>query len=769
MSIKSKLFKLAMPLALIGMASCSQKELEPNSGYEREVQRTIEVDLQLEATASMDLKDQDEARSTGGAVQLHFLNRQPLIKVLDTKPGTTTDSIQVRAHCVFKPLKAGSATELDDTRALYGDVYFKHVQKSEPSIEGTKAVAVKLISDGKVTLKGNTSMKPGEQWYVSGIVGGTADATGRNIAVNGLTVAIEKNGMVSGLDMSSRSLPFLSKWVKLAPIKTENVALSNTPMHFKFQGVLFSVDVKNGTRYNLQFDHLQMQSTELTGHVSYDLASSNNIADTEENIAWRNTALVDTEKRWYTTPMGFYAEGRFKYLLDAKTSDNDEKYLYDANEPNKHRATVVFWAHALKKEDRPQRADGSLLPPRTGFFVTVQNTEANPKGNKEGNSLFKYVYSNDVNVDDILGNIESSAGVSSEAKGFSADIQMAPSMQFVCARAIQRSLHPQRGNFVHMTITVPERPVMPIETMAQRNVFDHRSGAKAMQFAPLDSRGKVLNATKGHYAQDATYAYQLADQTNSYWMLPTAEQFFGVLLPGNNEDKTHNWNSGEADSGIYNWVEKGAAVKEKIVFSDGSSGEYYMMYGRPEKGKNDHKIYGLRYFTDENYLKGSNHFSLTKYEITSNGTFDIMRVQTAWLGPEYAKLYEGVYPDQRAWIKEIAQNDGNSSDASLFKKLEEDFVTRDLIISLGHDVATYRATPFPQGYDRNIIGYFYGPKSSLVSASRARGLAFKNRRLFTGYSAGPGMNIDFTNFHAFGNSKAYLRTMRRNFTKFVYR
>lgn len=767
MSIKSKLFKLAMPLALIGMASCSQKELEPNSGYEREVQRTIEVDLQLEATASMDLKDQDEARSTGGAVQLHFLNRQPLIKVLDTKPGTTTDSIQVRAHCVFKPLKAGSTTELDDTRALYGDVYFKHVKDSEPSIEGTKAVAVKLISDGKVTLKGNTSMKAGEQWYVSGIVGGTADETGRNIAVNGLTVAIENNGTLSGLDMSSKSLPFLSKWVKLAPIKTENVALSNTPMHFKFQGVLFSVDVKNGTRYNLQFDWLYMQSTELTGHVSYDLASSHKITDAEEDIAWRNTAQVDLEGRWYTTAMGFYAEDRFKYLLDAKTSDDDEKYLYDANEPNKHKATVVFWAHALKKEDRPQRADRSLLPPRTGFFVTVQNTEANPKGNTTGNSLLKYVYSNDKNVDDILGNIQSSAGVKPAATGFSADIQMAPSMQFVCARAIQRSLHPQRGNFVSMTITVPERPVMPIETMAQRNVYDHKSGAKAMQFAPLDAKG-VLNANKGHYVQEASYAYQLADQTNSYWMLPTAEQFYGVLLPGNNIDKTHNWNPGDAGSGIYNWVEKGADVKEKIVFSDGSSGEYYMMYGRPEKGKNDHKIYGLRYFTDENYLKGSNHFSLTKYEITTNGVFDIMRVQTAWLGPEYAKLYEGVYPDQRAWIKEIAQNDGDNSDASLFKKLEEDFVTRDLVISPGHEIATYRFNA-PTGYDRDIIGYFYGPKSSLVSASRARGLAFKNRRLFTGYSDGQGMKVDFTDFYATGISKAYLRTMRRNFTKFVYR
>lgn len=762
--IKAKLFKLAIPIVLLGIVGCARNEMEPEQtvAQESQAEQTIEVDLHIEATATMP-EVSSEARA-GGSLQLVFENNQPLFRITDQNPYSTDTTL--RAHCVFMRLKEGSTTDLDPQTALYGDVYFKRKEDSAPSIVGGKSVAVDLISDGKVTLKGKTTIKKDEQWYMMGLVGGKPDSQGRKVQVSGIRNAIEKNGgVLSGLDTSADdrgglSVPFLSRWTKLAPAKDDNVVTSKNPINFRFQGILFVADIKNDTEYNLRLTHLQLQSTELTQHVTYDLMSSTNINDTEDKVTWSNDSQTDLEGRWYITPMGMYAEGRLEYRLDPKTQATNGNYLYDATEPKKTPASVIFWVNSVEPiHTNKLTKEVRTLPYRTGFFISAENREAKPT-NATKDAGYKYVYSTDPALDEIVG-------ATTQKSIYSTDIQIAPSMNYVCTRAIQKSLAGNRGKFVYITLKVPERPVMPIETIAQANLYDLKKGAKQMQFVPLDGANKVLNSTKVNYGQEASYAYQLADFTNSYWMLPDKHQWFGVLLPGNNVDNVHNWNAGEAGSGIYNWIE--SKVKETITFSDGKSEDYYVMYGRPKKGNNDNRIYGLRFFSDAENLKGSNQFSLTKYEfITSAGGREIMRASSVWLGPEYAKLYEGMFTDQRDWITEIAYNDQENNETSLFWKMNADFVTRNFIVENPHETSTYNFN-VPRDYNRNMIGYFYGPKTNYVSDARARALVFKNRRLFTGPSSAQMSNVDFTNYHSTGSAKGYLRPMRRNFTKFSYR
>lgn len=750
MNIKALFVKFVIPMALFGITSCSNDEIiEPATDTQHPTENTVLADIHIEGMASMD----EATTRAGGGLQLQYSDGIPFFRM-------NGDEATVEAHCVFKPLKAGSQTELDNDRALYGTLIFKRQPGSEPSMVNGKAVAVKLISDGKVALKGNTSIMPGERWCVMGIVGGAANADGKEIKVDGFTTAFENYGTYTGVDAKnneSGSAPFLSKWVKLAPVKEMNKVASSDEMNFKFQGILFTLDVKNGTDYNLMPTLIQLQSTELTSHVAYDLSASNNIDDKEEDFKWQNTGQKDATDRWYITPMGL-GNG---YRLDPKSKATNDNFLYDVTEPKKNKVTILFWTNTVETN----------LAKRTGFFVSSVNTEAKPawKEKVEGGKIileqdksesqsYKYVLTSDVLLDDIIGTNSNHSKLNGK---YASDIKIAPSMDFLCAKTLQRSLKRNRGKYVHLTITVPERPVMPIETMAQNNLYGYKDGKK-MDFVGFPgTESKYGYAQYSYYAKDFT---QRSDANNWHWKLPTHKQWYGLLMAGHNPDNAHNWNEN-----AYNWIEgdNGDFGQEEIEFSNGTIGTFYAAYSRPEKGNpNQNKIYGLRFFKDQNHKIGTDQFCLTRYERRDYNGKPVLAVESVWLGSEYAKLYDGIYLNVKDWIHEISLND-NDGEKSLFHHLRRDFVIRYLLVEDINSGQTYYKDVTPKGYSRVMTGYFYGPESEFKSNSETRAIAFKNNTLFTGPSSD--LHFDFTNYKSQSNTAVgYVRPMRRNFMKFEY-
>lgn len=731
------------------------------------------------------MPEDEEARA--GGLELYFKDGIPFVRIKDNEA-------TIEANCVFKPLKEGSTEVLDDTRALYGTVTFTREKDSEPSMSGGKATPVKLISDGEVVLKGNATLKPGEKWYMMGVVGGTSAEEGKKVNVNGMIFYTGSGGRYTGFDTFNDepggSVPFLSSWQELE-VKEGNKVTSKEKIDFKFQGLMMTVDIQNDTEYFLRPIQLQLQSTELVRNVAYDLSASNNIKDGLEKMTWVNAGKIDETGRWYISPMGLGNTFR----LDPKSKAVNGNYLYDNDyvdipEIGKAKATVVFWANVLERtaprlantddedsENNPVYA--GTLPPRTGFFITADNLEAKPAWatnsgepvavkrpiieGEANQSLkrFKYVLSSDMYLDGIFGTDDNYTKLKGE---YADDIEMAPSMDYICVRAIQRSLKNNRGKFVRLTVKVPKRPVMPIETMAQHNVWSHNksAGMRNLDFTDAPETGdRNYGYTQyGNYVKEFA---ELSESTQGYWMLPTMKQWHGLLMPGHNGDNAHNWNA------VYNWLEghKGDMGLESIELADGSVKEYYAAYRRPAKGHvNESKIYALRFFADEAKTIGSDRFSLTRYHRVKINNHELLAVQSVWLGPEYAKLYDGVYPGIRPWLDEILKND-NGAQGSMFVNMQKDMITRYLVVGQqsGSWKSSYPIRPsLPQGYNADMNGYFAGPANT-ISTNRARAMAFKNNTLFSGPSSS--LNYDFTNYVTGGSQViGYMRVIRRNFTEF---
>lgn len=751
MNIASKLSLIALSLTLLLGSSCSKQEAaDLERGMEADTLQTVEVNVRIEASASMPEVD-DELRA--GGLQLKFIDGTPLFRM-------NGDDGTIDAHCVFKPLKAGSTTELDDSRALYGTLTFKRKSGSEPSLKDGKAVAVELISEGKVTLKGNTKFKTGDTWYVMGMVGGTASKDGKSVEVKGSLLGFENNGQSTGIDTQSRSIPFLSQWVKMSAINEGELATYD-PIRFKFQGIIFTLDVKNGTNYSLTPHMLELQSSELVNHVLYDLGSSSKITDTEADVRWEKSpdAPTDQMNRWFIIRLGL-GNG---YKLDPKNLATNGNFLYDKTEPAKNKVTAVFWVNAL----------GVSSIKRTGIFISSTNDEAKPawdevmqngkvtlSPNMSEGTHYKYALTSDPNIDGIVrtGVLDTNNPLS--RKSYSSDIRMAPSMDGLCVKTLQRSIANNRGKYIHLTVTIPERPVMPIETMAQNNMYSYRNNGNGINFVGFpgadryDRQMQTADYTKGFT--------QASENNSSYWMLPNLKHWHGILMSGHNRDNAHNFN--EIAYGFFEG-DGGDLGKEEVEFADGSTGTYYAVYGRPlQSDINNHRVYGLRFFRDEAHTEGTNQFALSRYTSTTYGGRDVLVVESVWLGPEYAKLYDGVHRDQRAWLREIANND-NDGEGSLFRQLRKSFVTRYLIVERS-GTRQYNFS-VPGTYNRDMIGYFYGPSSLFASSARAKAIAYKNHTLFTGPSQDLG--VDFTNYNSTGNAEAYVRPIRRGFIAFPYK
>lgn len=781
MNNKIRLSLCLMFLAMLSLLSCERRQdAEPIVKGQTEQEQSIVVDLRLVAGEPELPQAEGEVRAiqNKGALRLRYLNGVPYIQMLDTRLNTQTgveDSVRITAECVFRPLKAGSTTELDPTRALYGSVVFKRRNQSEPTMgDDGKATPVELISDGQVTLRGNTTFKEGEQWYMMGVVGGThtTDSRGQHrVEVNGFLIGVEDNGTYTGFDAQNEgngSMPFVSSWIKLDPIKKGYATKITTTetIRFRFQGTIFAIDVRNDTNYKLSPNLIQIQSTEMTRKVSYNLSAALNVAANPEQMPWDNNAQKDVTNVWFINPMSLRtANGSALYKLDPKNSATNGNYLYDITEPKKYKVTVLCWLNSVE----------TSLAKRTGFFISVTNDEAKPAWNEtysNGNLIlspnttqsqtYKYVLTSDSNLDGILGTGDNHARLNGR---YNPNIKMAPSMDFICAKTYQRSLKNNRGKYVHLTISVPVRPVMPIETLSQNNVYDHQNGAKLMEFVPFPAGSRY------DYAQYADYAKQFAARTeanrSSYWILPNLNQWYGFLMAGHNGDNAHNWND-DGGGGIYDWVEglDGDYGQEEIQFSDGHQQTYYAMYGRPSKDShNRDRIYALRFFSDKEKNKGTDQFALTRYYARQYNGKDVLAIETVWLGKEYAKLYEGLYPNKQSWIREIAAND-TEGESSMFVNLRRDFVTRYLLVEVPSGNSIYNSA-MPLNYDRNMVGYFYGPSSSFINSNHAKAIVFKNKVLFTGPSSST-MNFDFTNYRATRSAVGYLRAIRRDFTAFEY-
>lgn len=784
-TITSKLSLVTVTLGLLVSLGC-EHELEPSTeAQQTDLSQIIEVNMRLEASIVAPEID-DELRA--GGLQLKWLKGVPSFR-MSTETGT------IEANCVLRPLKAGSKTELDPNRVLYGQLSFKRKNDTAPEInEKGITTGVELISEGKVSLRGNTTLQDGDQWYVMGMVGGRTIEDGKKVKVDGLLIGVEENGQLSGVDSTATTVPFLSQWVKMTVIKGGTELASLEPIQFRFQGLLFTLDLKNDTNYKLRPYQIEVQSTELTSNVTYDLSSSLNIMDERAAVTWTNTGLTDASGRWWVTHLNLYRQGQIEYHLDPKSQAQNGNWIYDKTEPKKNKVTFLFWAHV----------SNSVPLKRTGFFISSTNLEAKPAWDEktngvtgnislepnlssnnnselEGGVAYKYVLTSDPNIDGIArtGMLDTNSPLTDTKKyTFASDIHMAPGMESLCAKALQRGLSSNLGKFVHLTLSVPERPVMPLETMAQNNMWSYRNNGQSVNFVYFPGQDR-----NSHTGIDAPYAKGFAEaseRNQSYWMLPSLKQWYGLLMRGHNEDNAHNFNDT-----AYGFVEgvSGDLGEEEIEFADGTTETFYAMYMRPLKtDANSHRVYGLRFFSDSQHSMGTKHTALTRYtHSTYPGTNNIvLTVETAWLGPEYVKLYDGVHKNPQAWLSEIANND-NDSPQSLFRQLRKRFVTRHLLVDPPSGYSHYGVAQqlrFPSEYDKVMVAYFYGPSNLFTAKNRARGIAYKNATLFTGISAfiqrtdrQEQKEVDFTDLHATGldQSKAYLRPIRRGFVTFPYK
>ena len=119
--------------------------------------------------------------------------------------------------------------------------------------------------------KESVDIKPGEKWYLAGIVGGNLD---RN---NGIPNTVEfyrkannvMNGPVAGDNSKHKfNVPFVANWVKVDIIGKNKIRFRN--MHFEPQGVVFKVKVKRNEKLLKPEEHEYMfSSTGLSPNVFF--------------------------------------------------------------------------------------------------------------------------------------------------------------------------------------------------------------------------------------------------------------------------------------------------------------------------------------------------------------------------------------------------------------------------------------------------------------------------------------------------------------------
>lgn len=747
---KTLLTGITAVLAAFTFGSCSSDELVADTpNQEQQQTKTITMNVHLEATAGQEMPSGDPS-SRG--LQLQYKQKVPFFTLNEDDNNEKT----VQATCVFK--RYNPTTEaLEDGTEMYGKVIFK--QDPAQTTQGLKD-NIKIICDGNITLtpiNQDIKINPGDQWYMLGMIGGAFDEQKKTITCKGFAGEFNSNGEDFNNNLDTQQgyhIPFLSTWTKLAPV-TDTKTFSNIDnIHFKAQGMLMKVLVKNDTKYNLALKLLSLQSTTLATSSVYDL-SSNGLPKLDNNKyeAFKWTYEVSEETGAQKDATGKWMRRSWRFGDNGTNPSNmllsPEKSLQHKSD-NTYR-TILIWTNAMKPKDS--------TPSRTGFYLELDNTEAKPLG-AAYNSKYKYVYTSDANFDDMV------------AQGLIA----APNMDWVLAKVLQDDFTKKLGTFIKCPIKIKQREVLPAEQMAQDNLYNYDYNN--------DKPTWCKNNTK-HYAQTGkwtkTYA-QNSENKNNTWQLPTKEQWTGMFLTNDqNEEHTKNF-----DAGSYNWSEGGsatsnkAAAKENVTFGDGTTKyEYYSVYqrfpgGNPDIDKeypNNKYVYALRFFENEAQTKGSKHFCLMKYYYSrTKDDTDKMEVKTIYLGPLFMKLYEGMYQTTEDLLKEIGHNDDDKNPESMFGNYVKTMVTRTMTLKNAPFKDFYYAASVDPLNRTFTAGYFVGPVSNFTANNAAKEISFREGRVIDGKTGKTYNNVDFSNYTSRStDTKGYLRPINTKFMTFQYK
>lgn len=129
--------------------------------------------------------------------------------------------------------------------------------------------------------KVSVDIKPGEKWYVAGIVGGNMD---RNEGIPNTVQFFKKennvmNASVAGDNSKHKfNLPFVANWVKVNIKEKNKISFYN--MHFEPQGVVFKVKVKRNEKLLKPEEHEYMfSSTGLSPNVFFSFVDYSKGAD----------------------------------------------------------------------------------------------------------------------------------------------------------------------------------------------------------------------------------------------------------------------------------------------------------------------------------------------------------------------------------------------------------------------------------------------------------------------------------------------------------
>lgn len=742
---KTLLIGITAVLAAFTFGSCSSDELVADTpSQEQQQTKTITMNVHLEATAGQEMPSGDPS-SRG--LQLQYKQKVPFFTL--TKDANNEKTVQ--ATCVFK--RYNSTTKaLEDGTEMYGKVIFK--QDPKQTTQGLTD-NIKIICDGKITLtpiNQDIKIKPGDQWYMLGMIGGAFDEQKKTMTCKGFAAEFNSNdeGTSSNLDTQQNyHIPFLSTWTKLAPV-TDTKTFSNIDnIHFKAQGMLMKVLVKNDTKYNLALNLLSLQSTTLATSSVYDL-SSNGLPKLDNNnyAAFKWTYEVSEETGAKKDATGKWMRRSWQFG-DMFKLDPEKSLQYKSD--NTYR-TILIWTNVMKP--------AGSIPSRTGFYLELNNTEAKPLG-AAYNSTYKYVYTSDANFDDMV------------AKGLTA----APNMDWVLAKVLQDDFTNKLGTFIKCPIRIKQREVLPAEQMAQDNLYNYDYNN--------DKPTWCKNTSYKDYAQygkwTKTYAQNSASKNNT-WQLPTKEQWTGMFLTNDqNPEHTKNFNDGS-----YDWTEGGssatsdkAKAKETVTFGDGTTYPYYSVYQRFPGGDaatnaeypNNKYVYALRFFENEAQTIGSKHFCLMKYYYSkTKDDTDKMEVKTIYLGPLFMKLYEGMYQTTEELLKEIGHNDNDNNPESMFENYGKTMVTRTMTLkNAPFKGFTYASSADPKNRPFTA-GYFVGPVSNFTAGNAAKEISFREGRVIDGKTGAYYDYADFSNYTSrSSDTKGYLRPINTKFMTFQYK
>lgn len=749
---KTLVISITVVLAALTFGSCSSDELATTVTPKQEQQqgKTIIMNVHLEASAGQEMPSGDP--STRG-LQLKYTQKIPFFTAnVDNVTGKKT----VQATCVFKRYNKETG-KLEDGTEMYGKVIFEQDPK-----QTAQAITdnLKIISDGKITLTPvdpNLQVKAGDQWYMMGMIGGVFDKDKKTMKCFGFGANFTSNGAdtSSNLDTSEGyDIPFLSKWTKLVPITDPTTFSSQEYVHFKAQGMLMKILVKNDTQYKLNLHLAALQSTKLATSADYDLspASLPNLDSNEySSFKWTYNGTKDKTGKWMRRN---YIFGRLvNNQIDYYIKVDPGKTMQDKDDNSFQ--TVLVWGNVVNNN----------LPERTGFYLEMENTEAKPLGATSG-SGYKYVYTSDKDFDDLV------------TKG----LTPAPNMNWVLSKVLQetdvnggKGLASAVGTYITCPIKIKNREVLPAEQMAQYNLYDYKTLKWSTPKNAYD------------YAQTGAYAKEFAQKSvasSSTWTLPNKEQWTGMFLANDqNPDHAKNFNSNGAQ--FYDWSEGGsndaavkAKAKESIQMGDGIPYTYYSVYqrfpgGTPESNEqypNNKYIYALRFFQDVDQKIGSKHFCLMKYEYSKTKTDeDAMTINTIYLGPLFMKLYAGMYNSTQELLKEIGLND-NGTHESMFYNYANTMVSRTMTLrNAKFNSYKYAATAVNTNPSTSFTaGYFIGPADKFPTNNTAYEYSFRGGVVYDGYSKSH--NANYSNYTTLSlNTVGYIRPINTKFTAFQYK